>query len=126
MQAHQNGGYISSLANSEGIRVIFLQALSHKATQYYFAFFFKDSPSTEDEENMVLACIPSLVTNMMNEFLMFLVSLFELEEVVFGMCKGKAQGSDGFLVEFFQEFWGIVNLDLLEVVRESFGSKYML
>ncbi|XP_057841787.1 uncharacterized protein LOC131051337 [Cryptomeria japonica] len=35
------------------------------------------------------------------------------------MRKGKAPGSDGFPIEFFQEFWDIINLDFLEVVRES-------
>ena len=42
------------------------------------------------------------------------------------MPKGKSPGLDGFLVELFQEFWDIINLDLLEVVKESYFSKQML
>lgn len=42
------------------------------------------------------------------------------------MNKGKAHGSDGFPVEFFQEFWDIVNLDFLDVAWESFHSKKMI
>lgn len=45
---------------------------------------------------------------------------------MFGMNKGKAPSLDGFLVEFFQEFWDIINMDLLEVVRESLRCKQML
>lgn len=78
------------------------------------------------EENLILACIPSMVTNVINESLSSQVSLSELEEVVFGMTKGKAPGLDGFPVEFFQEFWDIIKLDLLAVVQESHDSKQML
>lgn len=45
---------------------------------------------------------------------------------MFQMKKGKALGPDGFPVEFFQEFWEVVKLDLLEVVKESFMNKQML
>lgn len=78
--------------------------MSHEATRYYSALFLDYSPLAEDEENMILACIPSLVTKVMNSSLMNLVSMFELEEVVFGMHKGKGPGPDGFLVELFLSF----------------------
>ncbi|XP_057826868.2 uncharacterized protein LOC131038443 [Cryptomeria japonica] len=119
-------GYISSMVNSEGILLTSLPTLSHEASQYYSSLFSEDSPLAEDEENMILACIPSLVTNMMNKSLMRLISLSELEEVVFGMRKGKVIGPNGFPIEFLQDFWDIINLDLLEVVWESYGSKQIL
>ena len=39
--------------------------------------------------------------------------LEELEEVLFGMPKGKSLGPDVFPVELFQEFWDIINHDSL-------------
>ena len=42
------------------------------------------------------------------------------------MNKGRALGLDGFPMEFFQEFWEIINMDLLEVVKESLQNKKML
>ena len=45
---------------------------------------------------------------------------------MFNMKKGKAPDPDGFLIEFFQEFWEIIKLDLLEVVQESHRNKQML
>ena len=46
--------------------------------------------------------------------------------MVIGMPKGKVPGPDGYPVEFFQEFWDIINLYLLEVVKESYFSKQVL
>ena len=42
------------------------------------------------------------------------------------MKKGKAPGPDGFPIEFFQEFWDIIKLDLLSVFQESQKNKKML
>lgn len=42
------------------------------------------------------------------------------------MKKGKSLGPYGFFIEFFQEFWEIIELDLLEVVQESQKNKQML
>lgn len=78
------------------------------------------------EENQVLACIPPLVSREMNEQLMGPILLEELERIVFHMRKGKAPGPDGFLVGFFQEFWDIIKLDLLEVIQKSQRNKQML
>lgn len=68
------------------------------------------------EENLVLSCIPSFVSREMNEQLLCPILLEELERIVSHMRKGKAPRPDGFPVEFFQEFWDIIKLDLLEVV----------
>lgn len=67
----------------------------------FFLVFVDDSPPTGIEDNLILSCIPSLVTNVMNYSLIRLTLLPELEEVVFGMNKGKALGLDGFPVKFF-------------------------
>jgi hypothetical protein len=44
------------------------------------------------------------------------------------MTKGKALGPDGFPIELFQEFWEVIKLSLLEVVRnfESLQKTKML
>ena len=80
----------------------------------------------EIEKNTIISCIPSIVTREMNDSLMRPISMSELEGMVFSMRKGKAPGPDGFLVEFFQEFWDIINHDLLDVVQESYSNKEIL
>lgn len=59
----------------------------------------------------------------MNNYLLKCVSLEEVECIIFQMKKGKAPSLDGFLIEFFQEFWDILKFDSLEVVRECHNNK---
>ncbi|XP_057836070.2 uncharacterized protein LOC131046358 [Cryptomeria japonica] len=96
VQAHRNKCFISSLVNSEGISIFAQHALSREARQYYSNLFTEDSVPAEADENRVLACIPSLISNEVNASLICPVTLSEVEE------------------------------DLLEVVCESLHSKQML
>lgn len=78
-----------------------------------------------EEEGSIFNCIPPLVFAEMNDALLCPM-MFELEEVVFHMEKGKALSPDGFPIEFFQEFWEIIKYDILDVVWESYQNKQML
>lgn len=100
--------------------------MSREACPFYYALFTEDSLLAVVDEYIVIACIPSLISNDLDASLTHQFTLSEVEEVVFGMNNGKAPGSNGFPVEFFKDFWDIVKLDLLEVVRESFQNKIKL
>ena len=78
--------------------------MSREAVQFFESLFREDSQGGSPEEAHVLSCIPTLVTEDMNQQLMRDISIEELEGVVFNMKKGKAPRSDGFPIEFYQEF----------------------
>ena len=40
----------------------------------------------------------------------------EIKEVVFGMKRNKSPGPDGFLADFYQDFWDLVKWDLKDLV----------
>lgn len=101
LKTRWKGGYISSIVTSEGVYLSSSREMSHEATYFYSTLFSKDSSPTSDEENLILNCIPSLVSREMNANLLKPISMSELEKVVFGMNKGKASGPDGFPIEFF-------------------------
>ena len=100
--------------------------ISRAAVNYFSNLFSKEDLDARAEERAILDCIPHLVSAEMNEPLLRPILLPEVEKVVFNMKKGMAPSPDGFLIEFFQEFWEIIKLDLLEVVQESHRNKQML
>lgn len=54
------------------------------------------------KKGLALDCIPSIVSNAMNETLIRPISLSEVGEVVFGMKKGKALGPNGYPIKVYQ------------------------
>ncbi|XP_059068347.1 uncharacterized protein LOC131858890 [Cryptomeria japonica] len=119
VKARRHGNSISGLVNDRGELLSSSPEMFREAVQYFESLFREDSQGGSPEEAQVLSCIPSLVTEDMNQQLMRDISLEELEGVVFSMKRGKAPGPDGFPIEFFQEFWDIIKFDLLAVVHES-------
>ena len=125
MKARRHGNSIVGLVNDRGEHLSSFLEMFREAVQYFESLFREDAQGGFPEEAQVLSCIPSLVTEDMNQQLMREISLEELEGVVFSMKKGKAPGPDGFPIEFFQEFWDIIKFDLLAVVHESQHNKQM-
>uniref|UniRef100_A0A2K3KK62 RNA-directed DNA polymerase (Reverse transcriptase) n=1 Tax=Trifolium pratense TaxID=57577 RepID=A0A2K3KK62_TRIPR len=63
---------------------------------------------------MVSTCIPTLVTRADNDFLCKIPSTSEVKEAVFGMNVDGAPGPDGFGGHFFQHFWDVVAIDVVQ------------
>lgn len=97
----RKGSVLNSLMTAEGILLSSHREIALEATRFFGSLFSEDSVLARAEEDLILACIPSLVTPEMNEALIKPITLPEIELVVFGMKKGKAPGPDGFPIEFF-------------------------
>lgn len=63
--------------------------------------------------------IQRLVTPEHNAMLMWPIEREEVEELVMQMETGKAPGPDGFTVDFFQHYWGLVKEEVWEIVEAS-------
>lgn len=123
MKARCHGSSIIFLVNDRGETLSSFHDISNEVVQYFTSLFREDSQGSYVEEAQVLSCIPSLVSREMMDHLMGDIFLEELEGTMFQMKKSKAPSYDGFLIEFFQEFWEIIKLDLLAVVQESQRNK---
>ena len=123
MQARRNMSYISSLATFDMMHQTSSQAMSRKTINFYSTIFLDDLSLVDIEENKILSYIHSIVIREMNDSLMQPICMSDLEEVVFNLCKGKASRPDSFPVEFFHEFWDIINHDLLDVVKNPIPTK---
>ena len=126
VKARQHGNSISSWVTDRGQVIFSTHDMLHEATQHFDSLFREEAQGDSIAEIQVLSCISALVSLEMKENLMCAITLEELEKIVFQMKKGKAPGPDGFPIEFFQEFWDIIKLDLLAVAHESQKNKQML
>ncbi|GAA0168908.1 reverse transcriptase [Lithospermum erythrorhizon] len=81
--------------------------------------YFKDlfTGDTTSEEVELVDCIPSLVTSSDNEMLMAVPELEEVRRVVFSLNKDSVAGPDGFNGHFFHNFWNLIAMEVLAVVR---------
>jgi hypothetical protein len=70
--------------------------------------------------------IPNLITAEINSLLTLLPSHLEIKAAVFALNKDSAPGPDGFGAYFFQHFWDIIHLDVINAVLEFFTSGWIL
>ncbi|MCH80179.1 ribonuclease H protein [Trifolium medium] len=91
---------------------------------YYKNLFCSDFVA--QETLLVSEVIPSLVTDDINAILTMLPSHAEIKAAVFSLNKDSAPGPDGFGAFFFQEFWDIVNMDVINAVLQFFTTSWIL
>jgi hypothetical protein len=70
--------------------------------------------------------IPNLITTEINSLLTILPSHLEIKAAVFSLNKDSAPGPDGFGAYFFQHFWDIIHLDVINAVLEFFNTSWIL
>ncbi|KAH9307996.1 hypothetical protein KI387_035907 [Taxus chinensis] len=94
------------------------------ATQYFYGIFV--ATNLDGNAQQLLNIIPNLVSEEDTTFLLHPALEKELQTIVWAMKKGKIPGSDGFPIEFYQEFWDIIKNDLFELVEECRQAKIVL
>ena len=91
--------------------------LKNYITRFYKDFFgpWQDNTMTLDESQSV--DIPQ-VNQAENEFLTASFMEKEIRDAVFAMEHNKALGPDGFPAEFYQKFWGVIKVDLMQMFHD--------
>jgi hypothetical protein len=70
--------------------------------------------------------IPPLVTDEINNLLTATPSNSEIKAAVFALNKDSAPGPDGFGAFFYQHYWDIVQMDVINAVLEFFTTSWIL
>jgi hypothetical protein len=70
--------------------------------------------------------IPNMVTDEANAILTMLPSHDEIKAAVFALNKDSAPGPDGFGAFFFQHYWDIISIDVINAVLEFFNTNWIL
>jgi hypothetical protein len=107
---------IHSLVQDEGL-IEGQEQLKSYITSYYKGLFGAPEESDVSMDESRIDDIPQ-VSPEENAILTSPYSEVEIRKAVFQMEHNKAPGPDGFPAEFYQSFWDIIKLDLLDLFAE--------
>lgn len=78
--------------------------------------------ATEVSWQSVVNCIENKVTSSQNEMLLKPVEDQEVKRAIFHMHSDKSPGPDGMSPGFYHQYWSIVGMDIIQMVRLFFES----
>lgn len=112
---------IFSLQSEEGMVEGDKNLLNH-ATQFYKNLF---GPNETINISLNIP-VPKVLNDTDRTMLSAAFSLDEIRTAVFQMEQNKSPGPDGFPVEFFQKFWGLIKYDLVRLFQAFYDRKVNL
>ena len=93
------------------------------AVAYFQQLFQSSQPTAIDD---VIKLVESVVTPAMNIDLMQHVSTEEIKRALFQMHQSKSPRPNGMIALFFQKYWHIVGVDVIEAVLDFLNNGRML
>ena len=104
---------IKALQNSLGVMSDDPEELKSLVHEFYETLY-----TSEGVNNMeaVLSCVPTKVTDEMNELLTAPYKGEEVKAALFQMFPTKAPGPDGFPAHFYQRHWDLCGAEVTEAV----------
>ncbi|KAL3536251.1 hypothetical protein ACH5RR_004712 [Cinchona calisaya] len=96
--------------------------IDEEVVRFYQQLFTSSSTHIDDE---ILTGIPQTITAQMNYQLTKPVTELEVKTALFSMHPHKATGPDGMSPSFFQNYWHIINRDVVDAVKSFFHSAHM-
>jgi hypothetical protein len=101
----------------EGGKIKVQANLKNYITRSYKDLFGPSQDNTMTLDEAQIVDIPQ-VNQAKNEFLMPYFMEKEIRDAVFTMEHNKALGPNGFPVEFYQKFWDVIKVDLMQMFHD--------
>ncbi|KAK2429733.1 hypothetical protein QL285_028147 [Trifolium repens] len=114
---------ITSLHDGEQV-ITDSHEIAEHVINYYKNLFC--SNTVLQESLLAEEVIPNHVTPEINSIMTMLPSSDEIKAAVFALNKDSAPGPDGFGAFFFQHYWEIVKVDVINAVMEFFSTSWIL
>ncbi|MCH90684.1 RNA-directed DNA polymerase (Reverse transcriptase) [Trifolium medium] len=114
---------ISSIRNGD-ISLIEPDEVKAHIVNHFTTLF--NAPDPDRDNGLVNEVIPSLITDRVNSMLTRLPTSEEIKNALFSLNKDSAPGPDGFGAIFFQTFWSIIKLDVINAVMQFFTSGWIM
>ena len=113
--------WISAVRNPNGRIVSDPQGLCDSFSSFY-SDLFSASPVDPSAQQSLLANLSSVLPPDQAEKCEGYLDVGECYEVLVGMAKNKAPGSDGLPMEFYVKFWDVLGPDLVTVLNSCFDA----
>lgn len=98
--------------------------VSDHIINYYKNLFYSSNYFLQDSL-LVEEAIPKLIDDTTNNILTMIPTMEEVKNAVFSLNSDGAPGPDGFGACFFQNYWEIINKDVLEAVIDFFKTGWL-
>lgn len=106
---HNNIAFIN---NRQGERLETHEEME-KEFQEYFQEILRERPGSRNQAiQKITQLIPKIITEEHNDKLLQPISMKEVEEAMAQLKDGKAPGPDGFIANFFHEFWELISTEV--------------
>lgn len=114
---------ISSLRNGNDILTEPSSIADHMVSHYKCLF---SANNVLQDSLLVEEVIPNLIDPQINTILTQIPTPEEIKHAVFDMNKDGAPGPDGFGAGFFQEYWEVINSDVIAATTQFFTTGWLL
>lgn len=123
MKSRDKRGVIEKL-EKDGKEIIGRESMLGVVKEYYEDLFRKEKVGTE-KRDVLLGSLKRRLVEEDREFLEREITMEEAYKVVKGMKVNRVPGIDGLTKEFYEVFWGVIGLHLLEVFKEILEGEEM-
>lgn len=118
IKARRGNNHFQELINEEGNSIGWNDGTETLMVRY-FNNLFKESENSWEE---VIGCITSTICDDQNAVLRRPVEDSNINQALFHMHTDKSPGPDDMCLGFSQNFWSIVSLEIIDIVKPSFVS----
>ena len=113
--------WVSALRESDGSIVSNPDDLCHSFASFYSSLFTA-SPTDPAAQETLLDKVSAALSSDQAKLCEGMLSIEECYAALIGMAKRKTPGIDGFPMEFYVKFWGVLGSDLVEVLNYCYSS----
>jgi hypothetical protein len=110
---------IMKIRDKDGIEREFHKEIENTLVNHFQGIAQESNQDRTKAIKRITHHIPKLVTEEQNINLRKPITKEEINQVIQEMPNGKAPGPDGFIVEFFKAYWGVVKHNIYGVVEDS-------
>uniref|UniRef100_A0A2N9I4W7 Reverse transcriptase domain-containing protein n=1 Tax=Fagus sylvatica TaxID=28930 RepID=A0A2N9I4W7_FAGSY len=114
---------ITMLRDNHGAQITGEAGLEHVCNEYFRNIFTTSNPGNID---VVVNAMDQVVSQDMNDSLLFPITEEEVKIALFQMNPSKAPGPDGMSALFFQKYWHVIGTDITSAVLDCISSRKLL